>query len=217
MARNKYPEETVQLILDTATRLFMQKGYERTSIQDIIDQLGGLSKGAIYHHFKSKEEILVAVTNRLAAQSEQALLAIRHRADLTGKQKLQKLLQASLDRPVHDDIFSVAPNIHASPALVSSILLESVETVAPGYVLPLIRQGMEDGSIQTDCPEELAELLMLVGNVWLDPMIFDDTPEKIRKKCLLYDKMLRGLGLDIMDDSMVQRLCDLTRLYRQNK
>lgn len=63
MARNKYPEETVSLILDTALKLFIQKGYEHTSIQDIIDRLGGLSKGAIYHHFKSKEEILVAVTN----------------------------------------------------------------------------------------------------------------------------------------------------------
>ena len=47
MARNKYPEETVQLILDVAFRLFMKKGYEHTSVQDIIDQLGGLSKGAI--------------------------------------------------------------------------------------------------------------------------------------------------------------------------
>ena len=65
MARNKHPEETVNLILDVAFRLFMKKGYEHTSIQDIIDQLGGLSKGAIYHHFKSKEDILVAVTDRM--------------------------------------------------------------------------------------------------------------------------------------------------------
>ena len=47
MARNKHPEETVQLILDVAFRLFMEKGYENTSIQDIIGGLGGLSKGAI--------------------------------------------------------------------------------------------------------------------------------------------------------------------------
>ena len=49
MARNRHPEETVNLILDVAFRLFMEKGYEHTSIQDIIDHLGGLSKGAIYH------------------------------------------------------------------------------------------------------------------------------------------------------------------------
>ncbi|MFR7442576.1 MAG: TetR/AcrR family transcriptional regulator [Sellimonas intestinalis] len=54
---------------DVASRLFLEKGYEHTSIQDIINNLGGLSKGAIYHHFKSKEEILIAVTDRMTAES----------------------------------------------------------------------------------------------------------------------------------------------------
>ncbi len=57
MARNKYPEETVKLILDVATYLFVEKGYDATSLQDIINETH-LSKGAIYHHFSSKEEIL---------------------------------------------------------------------------------------------------------------------------------------------------------------
>ena len=45
MARNKHPEETVNLILDVALALFFEKGYDNTSIQDIIDGLGGLTKG----------------------------------------------------------------------------------------------------------------------------------------------------------------------------
>ena len=85
MARNKYPEETVNLILETATRLFVQKGYERTSIQDIINNLGGLSKGAIYHHFKSKEEILIAVTNKMTEESNKMLFEIRNNPDMTVK------------------------------------------------------------------------------------------------------------------------------------
>lgn len=217
MARNKYPEETVNLILDTATRLFVQKGYERTSIQDIINNLGGLSKGAIYHHFKSKEEILIAVTNKMTEVSNKMLFKIRNAPNMTGKEKLKKLLEDSLNRPVHDEIFSAAPNIKSSPALVSSILMESVETVAPEYVLPIIKQGIEDGSIQTEYPEELAELIMLVGNVWLDPMVFDDDPEKIYRKCVMYDKMLRGFGLDIVDDGMFERLHSLTEMYCKNK
>lgn len=48
MARNKYPEQTVELILETARRLFLEKGYEATTIQDIVDGLGGLTKGAVY-------------------------------------------------------------------------------------------------------------------------------------------------------------------------
>ena len=217
MARNKYPEETVNLILETATRLFVQKGYERTSIQDIINNLGGLSKGAIYHHFKSKEEILIAVTNKMTEESNKMLFEIRNNPDMTGKEKLKRLLEDSVNRPAHDEIFSAAPNIKSSPALVSSILMESVETVAPEYVLPIIKQGIEDGSIQTEYPEELAELIMLVGNVWLDPMVFDDDPEKIYRKCVMYDKMLRGFGLDIIDESMFERFRSLTEMYCKNK
>ena len=58
MARNKYPEVTVEKILDVAQRLFLEKGYDNTTIQDIVDGLGGLTKGAIYHHFKSKRKLL---------------------------------------------------------------------------------------------------------------------------------------------------------------
>ena len=102
MARNKYPEETVNLILDVAGRLFMEKGYEHTSIQDIIDNLGGLSKGAIYHHFKSKEEILDAVTDRIMEESNRKLTGIQERKDLNGIEKLRSLFKSSLCRPAQD-------------------------------------------------------------------------------------------------------------------
>ena len=113
MSRNKHPEETVNLILDVAFRLFMEKGFEYTSIQDIINNLGGLSKGAIYHHFKSKEDILVAVTERMTAESNQMLAAIRDRTDLSGKEKLKTIFKESIQRPVQNDIFTAAPNFSA--------------------------------------------------------------------------------------------------------
>lgn len=45
MARNKHPEETVEKILAVSAKLFMEKGYEHTTLQDIIDNLGGLTRG----------------------------------------------------------------------------------------------------------------------------------------------------------------------------
>ena len=77
MARNKYPEETYQLILDVSTRLFFEKGYERTSLQDIIDGLGGLTKGAIYYHFRSKEEILMTDDGRTIVFTRKDVREIR--------------------------------------------------------------------------------------------------------------------------------------------
>lgn len=217
MARNKHPEETVNLILETAYRLFMEKGYEHTSIQDIINQLGGLSKGAIYHHFKSKEDILIAVTDKMTEESNQMLADIRDRSDLNGKEKLKKIFRDSICRPVQNEIFTAAPNLSNNPRLIFSILRETVDDAAPHYILPIIEQGISDGSIQTDYPAELAELVILAANIWMNPMIFDNSQEESYRKFMVFRQMMQGFGLDIVDDELLNRLQELTILYQKNK
>ena len=85
MARNKYPEITVEKILDAAQRLFLEKGYDNTTIQDIVDELGGLTKGAVYHHFKSKEEIMDAVGDRMFRENNPFEMCIRDRSWLAAQ------------------------------------------------------------------------------------------------------------------------------------
>lgn len=217
MARNKHPEETVDLILEVAFRLFMEKGYEHTSVQDIIDGLGGLSKGAIYHHFKSKEDILTAVTDRMTEESNQMLAHIRDRSDLNGKEKLKTIFKESISRPVQNDIFTVAPDFHNNPRLLFSLLHDTIENAAPDYILPVLKQGIRDGSIQTDYPEQLAELILLAANVWMNPMIFDSSVEESCRKFRVFGQMLGGFGLDIVDEEMLERLKELTEIYRKSK
>ena len=65
LPRNKYPEETVQKILDASLKLFLEKGFDKTSMNDIATT-AGISKGAIYHHFQSKDAIIKAVTEKKA-------------------------------------------------------------------------------------------------------------------------------------------------------
>ncbi len=217
MARNKHPEETVHLILDVAFRLFIEKGYENTSIQDIIDNLGGLSKGAIYHHFKSKEELLIAVTDRMTSESNQMLAVIRDRSDLTGKEKLKTIFRESINRPVQDDIFTVAPDFHNNPKLLFSLLHDTIENAVPNYILPIIQQGISDGSIKTDYPKQLAELILLAANVWMNPMIFDSSEEESYCKFMVFRQMMQGFGLDIADSEMLERLQELASIYQKNK
>lgn len=195
----------------------MEKGYEHTSIQDLIGQLGGLSKGAIYHHFKSKEEILMAVTDKMTAESNQMLADIRDRFGLTGKEKLKAIFKESISRPVQNDIFTVAPNFHNNPKLLFSLLHDTIDQVAPNYILPIIQQGIADGSIQTDYPEQLAELILLAANVWMNPMIFDSSEEESYRKFMVFGQMLCGFGLDIVDQEILERLRELTAIYQKNK
>lgn len=217
MARNKYPEETVNLILDVAGRLFMEKGYEHTSIQDIIDNLGGLSKGAIYHHFKSKEEILDAVTDRIMEESNQKLAGIPKRKDLNGIEKLRTLFKSSLCRPAQDEIFRLVPCFYNNPRLLASLLYETIELTAPEYIQPIIEEGIADGSIVAEHPKQLAELISLVANVWINPMIFDSSEEETYHKFLVFDQMLKGVGLDVVDEEMIARMRELTVIYQERK
>lgn len=217
MARNKHPEETVNLILDVACRLFVEKGFEHTSIQDIINNLGGLTKGAIYHHFKSKEDILEAVISRMTEESNRMLIEIRDRTDLTGKDKLKTIFKKSIFRPVQDEIFTQAPNLGDNPKLLFSIFCNTIREVAPDYIFPIIRQGIDDGTIVTDYSEQLAELIILVANIWANPMIFDNTPEESCAKFMIFRQMMQGFGMDIVDDEMVERLMELSAIYQKNK
>lgn len=217
MARNKHPEETINLILDVASRLFLEKGYEHTSIQDIIDHLGGLSKGAIYHHFKSKEDILVAVTERMTEESNRMILNIRDRKNISGKEKLQSIFKESLNRPVQDDIFTVAPHLGANPRLLFSMLGETISEVAPNYIRPILEQGIADGTIKVDYPLETAEIIMLLANFWMNPMVFDDSVEKVRNKTLLFRQVMKSLGLDIVDEELTDRMVELTAVYQKHR
>ena len=195
----------------------MEKGYEHTSIQDIIDNLGGLSKGAIYHHFKSKEDILFAVTDRMTAESNQMLAVIRDRTDLNGKEKLKTIFKASINRPVQDDIFTVAPDFHNNAKLLFSLLHDTIDNVAPNYILPIIQQGISDGSIETNYPEQLAELILLAANIWMNPMIFNSSEEETYRKYMVFCQMMESFGLDVADSELLGRLEKLTSIYQKSK
>ena len=101
MARNKHPEVTEERILDVAQQLFLEKGYENTTIQDIVDELGDLSKGAIYHHFKSKEAILEELTNRDNNMQDDFNESVMNRTDLTALEKFRVLWRHSMTKQDH--------------------------------------------------------------------------------------------------------------------
>jgi len=58
-------------LVATAARLFAEKGYEATSIEDLLRELG-MSRGALYHHFDSKEAVFEAVLHEIEAEVAQA-------------------------------------------------------------------------------------------------------------------------------------------------
>lgn len=204
MARRKDPEGTLNLILDVAEQLFMEKGYEHTSIQDIINGLGGLSKGAIYHHFKSKDEIFMAVNDRAHASHYVLLDQIANDDRLTGLEKLKAIFRVSAGRSGDDPVVQAAPDVLGDPHLFTATMRNIISDVTPHYFLPLIEAGVADGSIKTKHPEQLAEFITLTTNMWLSPLIYGGDPSLAEGRVQLFNDILNSLGLDIMDEQMMR-------------
>ena len=214
MSRNKYPEETVKRILDVAQRLFLEKGYENTSIQDIIDGLGGLSKGAVYHHVRSKEDIFNAVGDRYNERVVEELREVRDDKTLSGYGKLKKMFQLSLATADRDVMFTVAPDMIDNPRLLAIQMREIFSEVAPKYIFPVIKQGIRDGSIVTEYPRELSEVIVLLANIWLNPLVIRADLSEMEGRVRFFNELLCGMGLDLLDDEMLEsyiRYCRLSR------
>lgn len=200
MARNKYPEVTVERILDVSQRLFLEKGYENTTIQDIVDELGGLTKGAVYHHFKSKEEIMDAVGDRMFF-SNNPFEAVRGRTDLNGLQKLQEAVRLNQSDQERVRLTAQSIPIAKSPRLLQEMIVSNRKVLTP-YFLELIEEGNRDGSMHTDYPREIAELLPLLTSLWLLPSVYPASREQMKRKFLFLGEMLEKMGVPLMDDSI---------------
>ncbi len=166
MARNKHPEETVQRILTTASKLFLEKGYEKTSLQDIIRETG-LSKGAIYHHFSSKEEILAWLLQRLLRDLSNDIGHIVDRDD-AARDRLSAVITAYLQLFAdHRDLCTVLltelGRITRIPLLADAIWAAFHEPVRK-----LLDAGEHDGSLRA-VEEEMSasaeELSQIAGEL----------------------------------------------------
>ncbi|MEY8417931.1 TetR/AcrR family transcriptional regulator [Oscillospiraceae bacterium 44-5] len=210
MARNKHPEQTVQLILDTASTLFLQKGYDKTTLQDIIDATK-LSKGAIYHHFASKEAILIAVVDRIGEFNSAVLAEIRDKKGLTGAEKLREMFRTAVRLSFQGGILNMLPFLIENPKFMALQMESILNEAAPCYVLPILREGIADGSIRADYPEQLAEVLLLMTDLWLHPVLRPSTPEQVRARCAFFNQFTRQYGFELLDEDLIDTLVGFCR------
>jgi AcrR family transcriptional regulator len=88
------PEETRKAIIDSALKLFGDKGYAVTSVQEITDA-AGVTKGAFYHHFESKQDLLRLIHDEFL-DYQLAILRMALDSDEDPAVRLRQLLEALL-------------------------------------------------------------------------------------------------------------------------
>ena len=200
MPRNKYPEETRQKIIDAGIKTFRENGYDHTTILDIVSNMDGLTRGAFYHHFKSKEEVLQAICSKLFTDRNPFEM-VKNEKGLNGLQKLQKAMKINLTD--FDDEYKplriASMSLLKSPQIFMAQMEQNV-SLSRTYVQPLIEEGVADGSLKVENPRLVAELFVLLFNFWLMPVIFDGDAEYMESKAELATEILHELGLHLWDE-----------------
>ena len=212
MARNRNSHETRKKILEVSKDLFLEKGFDNTSIQDIIDGLGGMTKGVIYHHFESKYEILQSIIR----ENNQEISNYNWRGD-TGLGKIQNSLMDSFSNFEHQRLVYSASIMLRSPRLLGEQYLGLFSDFLP-EIRERVYEGVKDQSIKTEYPEELADLIVLTLNIWIGFQISVFSVEELKRKMNFIKLTFDGLGVQLISDEMMEVIFKLLdHLKRINK
>ncbi len=203
--KNRYDSErTVQDIINVSIKLFSEKGYEKTSIQDIVNGLDGLTRGAIYHHFNSKDDILVAVIHEIVMNSDyfNQFLNVEGR---TAKEQLQALVIKAFSNygQVSNDVG--AEFLKKNPAILVEIFKLTVNQIAPKVEM-LLESANADGSLKIKNPKQVAQVMVLLGDTWFSSAMFEDTSANFNVKIDVLIDALNGLGVTIFDEATIKAL-----------
>lgn len=174
-------------ILDAAEKLFYEKGYEATSVQDVLDALS-ISKGGFYHHFDSKMAVLEAICERRAeAQFEKAALEIRiSRAGTI--ERLNRLL-TMLNLFEREEVPFIAMMLRICYQDDDVTLRERMKSVTIRLFQPLmneiVAQGIAENVFFTRHPGTIAQVILMLAHDIIDEASCRLTKEADNPECII--------------------------------
>jgi AcrR family transcriptional regulator len=151
-------------ILDAAQRLILSNGYERLTVQDILEELQ-ISKGAFYHYFDSKPAVVEALTQRLVDDSERVLARVAGDPALGATEKLQRffgeIIRWKSDR--QNLMVAMLPVWYAPDNLGFRLLVDraTAKRLAP-LLSVIVRQGVDEHQFATAYPEQAGAIIVAV-------------------------------------------------------
>ena len=162
----KDAKERRKEILDVAEQLFCLNGYDNTSTNDILAKIG-IARGTLYYHFKSKEDILDGMIARIIDDIEKKVAYVSMNQDIPLLQRFtMAVLNANVDTEVGDMILE---QVHKPQnALMHQKMQESLLKAITPYFVNIIKEGIEQGLMKSDYPEEVVEMTLAYANEAFD-------------------------------------------------
>ena len=169
----KTPDERRSELITTAQQLFYIKGYERTSVSNIVKAVG-VAQGTFYYYFDSKQAILEAVVEELYAQTSALLRDIVADETLAAIPKWIRAIQVINNWKIErkDEMIALARLLQKD----ENVLLQykrrimSAQTVSPEFA-KIIAQGIKEGVFDTAFAEEAAEITHSIGQAIGDDVV----------------------------------------------
>lgn len=186
-------------ILKTAEKLFFEKGFAETSVQDILDAMS-ISKGGFYHYFDSKNALLEDICRERSARDIERIRMELFSGKFSPVQKLNLLLGA-LHLFNREEARYVAMVLKVSYMDGDVLFRDRMRAFMIDSLRPMVdetlREGMADGSFFTRNPGQIGKILLMLG--------YD-----------VNDEACRILASDADNPECVIGLMDLLDAYRES-
>ncbi|RGD74931.1 TetR/AcrR family transcriptional regulator [Anaerofustis stercorihominis] len=198
----KEAEERKNEILDIAEQQFVAKGFDSTSTNDILREIG-IARGTLYYHFKSKEEILDAVTERITEQLVEKAKEIFNKKELSVFERIIMIIN-SLNISSGNLGHEILEQVHRPQnALMHQKMQKCVLSGITPLITSLIEELITQGTCQTDYPQEVAEMALIYYNAMFDDLTELNEESKQKKLTALIYNLERLLN---MEQGSIQKL-----------
>lgn len=184
-------------ILDAAGILFAEKGYDSTSVTDIMNAVG-IAKGTLYHHFKSKEDMLDALIQRQTVDILTAAKKIADDKSIPVKERIVRtILSFRIDTEQEEDKEMIEQLHKPQNILMHQKTKKIVYQSVPPIMADIVKDGVQQGIFETSYPLECMEMALCYLDVMLDDDMFELTStERLDKiRAFLY-QLERLLGVE---------------------
>lgn len=162
-------------ILDKAESLFEVKGYNKTTVNDILREVN-IAKGTFYYYFKSKEEVLDAVIDRYLEIALERAEDVKKRTDLA---PAEKLIQVILALRMGEPNSGVIEELHSPEnALMHQKSIAGVVLRLTPIMKEIVNEGIATGDFTTPFPEETIKIMLAAGFTLTDEGMFSFTQEE---------------------------------------